>query len=426
MNKKLSYIVTIILSLFAGSALMYMLIYYFPNSIVKTESKIQKVVKVNEEGISSGIDNIYDSVVVVENYKKGKLSGIGSGFIYAEDGYIMTNHHVIESSDEIKITLTNGESLEAKVLGSDELADIAVLQIDKKYAKNIAKIGKSSEAKVGDTVFTIGSPMSSEFSGTVTRGILSGKNRMVEVSVGSSSSKDWIMNVMQTDAAINPGNSGGPLCNVSGEVIGINSMKIVQSEIEGIGFSIPIEDALLYANKIVKGEKIQRPFLGVQMADMSTSGYYLAKQGIKIDNSVTSGVIVISTADNGPSNKAGLEKGDVIIGIEKYKVKSVAELRYYLYKYEPNDEVEIKAVVNLSIIAFARKQCKAITDMHVSEIDYEKMNQMAGIIGYMVQEEDTLWNIAKQYYSSIDSIRKVNQLERDELTPGQKLIIVKG
>ena len=344
MNKKLSYIVTIILSLFAGSALMYMLTYYFPNSIVKTESKIQKVVEVNEEGISSGIDNIYDSVVVVENYKKGKLSGIGSGFIYAEDGYIMTNHHVIESSDEIKISLTNGESLEAKVLGSDELADIAVLQIDKKYAKNIAKIGKSSEAKVGDTVFTIGSPMSSEFSGTVTRGILSGKNRMVEVSVGSSSSKDWIMNVMQTDAAINPGNSGGPLCNVSGEVIGINSMKIVQSEIEGIGFSIPIEDALLYANKIVKGEKIQRPFLGVQMADMSTSGYYLAKQGIKIDNSVTSGVIVISTTDNGPSNKAGLEKGDVIIGIGKYKVKSVAELRYYLYKYEPNDEVEIKVI----------------------------------------------------------------------------------
>ena len=121
-------------------------------------------------------------------------------------------------------------------------------------------------------------------------------------------------------------------------------MKIVQSEIEGIGFSIPIEDALLYANKIVKGEKIQRPFLGVQMADMSTSGYYLAKQGIKIDNSVTSGVIVISTTDNGPSNKAGLEKGDVIIGIGKYKVKSVAELRYYLYKYEPNDEVEIKVI----------------------------------------------------------------------------------
>ena len=344
MNKKLTYIVTVILSVFVGCGLMYMIIYYFPNTIVKTENKVEKVVNVNEEGISSGIDNIYDAVVVVENYKKGKLVGIGSGFIYSGEGYIMTNHHVIDSSDEIKITLTSGESIEAKVLGSDELADIAVLQIDKKYATNIAKIGKSTDSKVGDTVFTIGSPMSSEFSGTVTRGILSGKNRMVEVSVGSSSSKDWIMNVMQTDAAINPGNSGGPLCNVSGEVIGINSMKIVQSEIEGIGFSIPIEDALQYANKIVKGEKIERPFLGIQMADVSTSSYYLSRQGIKIDSSITSGVIVISTTNDGPSGSAGTEKGDVIISIGKYSVKSVAELRYYLYKYEPNNEVDIKVI----------------------------------------------------------------------------------
>lgn len=344
MNKKLTYIVTVILSIFVGCGLMYMIIYYFPNTIVKTENKVEKVVNVNEEGISSGIDNIYDAVVVVENYKKGKLVGIGSGFIYSGEGYIMTNHHVIDSSDEIKITLTSGESIEAKVLGSDELADIAVLQIDKKYATNIAKIGKSADSKVGDTVFTIGSPMSSEFSGTVTRGILSGKNRMVEVSVGSSSSKDWIMNVMQTDAAINPGNSGGPLCNVSGEVIGINSMKIVQSEIEGIGFSIPIEDALQYANKIVKGEKIERPFLGIQMADVSTSSYYLSRQGIKIDSSITSGVIVISTTNDGPSGSAGIEKGDVIISIGKYSVKSVAELRYYLYKYEPNNEVDIKVI----------------------------------------------------------------------------------
>ncbi len=344
MNKKLKYIVTVILSVFVGCGLMYMIIYYFPNTIVKTENKVEKVVNVNEEGISSGIDNIYDAVVVVENYKKGKLVGIGSGFIYSGEGYIMTNHHVIDSSDEIKITLTSGESIEAKVLGSDELADIAVLQIDKKYATNIAKIGKSTDSKVGDTVFTIGSPMSSEFSGTVTRGILSGKNRMVEVSVGSSSSKDWIMNVMQTDAAINPGNSGGPLCNVSGEVIGINSMKIVQSEIEGIGFSIPIEDALQYANKIVKGEKIERPFLGIQMADVSTSSYHLSRQGIKIDSSITSGVIVISTTNDGPSGSAGIEKGDVIINIGKYSVKSVAELRYYLYKYEPNNEVDIKVI----------------------------------------------------------------------------------
>ena len=140
--------------------------------------------------------------------------------------------------------------------------------------------------RIGDTTFAVGTPVdSSIYSWSVTRGILSGKNRMVEVSVGSSSSKDWIMNVMQTDAAINPGNSGGPLCNVSGEVIGINSMKIVQSEIEGIGFSIPIEDALQYANKIVKGEKIERPFLGIQMADVSTSSYSGAKKQYSGTNS---------------------------------------------------------------------------------------------------------------------------------------------
>ena len=208
MKRTITYIVSIILSIFVGCGLMYMIIYYFPNTIIKTENKVEKVVNVNEEGISSGIENIYDAVVVVENYKKGKLVGIGSGFIYSENGYIMTNHHVVDSADEIKITLTNNESIDAKVLGSDELADIAVLQIDKEFATSVAKIGKSANSKVGDTVFTIGSPISSEFSGTVTRGILSGKNRMVEVSVGSSTSKDWIMNVMQTDAAINPGNSG--------------------------------------------------------------------------------------------------------------------------------------------------------------------------------------------------------------------------
>ena len=185
--------------------------------------------------------------------------------------------------------------------------------------------------------------MSSNYSGTVTRGILSGKNRMVEVSV-SSSSNDWIMNVMQTDAAINPGNSGGPLCNVSGEVIGINSMKIVQSEIEGIGFSIPIEDAMEYANKIVKGIEIKRAYLGISMGDISTSAYQLMRAGITIDPSITSGVIVFEASNDGPSGKAGIKKGDVITKIGNVEVKNVAELRYYLYKNKPNDKVDITII----------------------------------------------------------------------------------
>ncbi len=348
MKKNITYnICIIILFLFIGAGCMYLIIQHYPlaaSNVGGTTNTIEKNITVNENnGISKGIENIYDAVVVVENYNNSKLSGIGSGFVYDKEGYIMTNHHVIENATEIKVTTMSGESLNATVIGSDEYADIAVIKIDKKYVTKVASIGNNETTKLGDTVFTIGSPMSSTYAGTVTRGILSGKNRMVEVSV-SSSTNDWIMNVMQTDAAINPGNSGGPLCNINGDVIGINSMKVVQSEIEGIGFAIPIEDAMEYANKIVKGEEIKRAYLGISMAEISTSKYYLKRQGISIDDSITSGVIVVSVEDKGPSDKAGIEKGDVIVKIGKYNVKNVAELRYYLYKHEPNDKVDLEVI----------------------------------------------------------------------------------
>lgn len=339
-----TYVISIIASLFVGAFLMYTYIAKNPIVQVSTESGVVKNVNVTENGISSGIENVYDAVVVVENYQNGKLVGIGSGFIYDIKGYIMTNHHVIDEATEIKVKLTSGDNVVASVVGSDEYADIAVIKVDQSYVKRVAKLGDNNKMKVGDTVFTIGSPISIDYAGTVTRGILSGKNRMVAVSVSNSSSSDWIMNVMQTDAAINPGNSGGPLCNVNGEVIGVNSMKIVKSEIEGIGFAIPIEDAIEYAKLIISGEKIQRAYLGISMIDLTVSNQYLRQQGITIDESITSGVVVVSTEKDGPSAKAGIEKGDVIVKIGKYDVTSVAELRYYLYKYKPKDTIEIKVI----------------------------------------------------------------------------------
>lgn len=344
MKKDTTYIFSIITSLFIGAFLMYTYIAKNPIAQVSSGDGVVKNVNVTENGISSGIENVYDAVVVVENYQNGKLVGIGSGFIYDIKGYIMTNHHVIDEANEIKVKLTSGDNVVASVVGSDEYADIAVIKIADTYVKRVAKLGDNSKMKVGDTVFTIGSPISIDYAGTVTRGILSGKNRMVAVSVSNSSSSDWIMNVMQTDAAINPGNSGGPLCNINGEVIGINSMKIVKSEIEGIGFAIPIEDAVEYAKLIISGEKIQRAYLGISMIDLTVSNQYLKQQGITIDESVTSGVVVVSTEKDGPSAKAGLEKGDVVVKIGKYDVTSVAELRYYLYKYKPKDTIEIKAI----------------------------------------------------------------------------------
>lgn len=333
MKKVLTTFFVALVSAVIGAGLMFLFIFEFDkqNTIVVSGSDNEMI---------TGIDNIYNAVVVVQNFQNNKVAGIGSGFIYRSEGYIMTNHHVIYGANEVKVILMSGETLDATVVGSDEYADIAVLKIDPKYIKKIATIGSSEASRVGDTVFTIGSPMSSDYSGTVTRGILSGKNRMVEVAV-KSTANDWVMNVMQTDAAINPGNSGGPLCNLKGEVIGINSMKIVQDEIEGIGFAIPIEEAMEYANTIIKGEKVIRPYLGISMANLSTPTYTLRKEGITINSNIKSGVVVYRVAVGGPSEKAGIKKGDVIIKIGQYDVSSSARLKYYLSKYKPGDTVSV-------------------------------------------------------------------------------------
>ena len=345
-------IIASITTFFIGCASMYMIIRAYPlniSNINNNTNVLDRKFTVSEIGLSTGINNVYDSVVVVQNYKNDKSNGIGSGFIYNNDGYIMTNSHVIEGASNIKVMLMSGDAVDATIIGDDEYADIAVIKIDKKYVTKVATLGSSESINVGDTVFTIGSPISSEYYGTVTRGILSGKNRLVNVTVESSN--DWIMNVMQTDAAINPGNSGGPLCNANGDVIGINSMKLVQSQVEGMGFAIPIEDAISYANMIVNGEKIKRSYLGLRMVNVSST-YNFANEDIKIDSKVISGVAIIEILKDGPCNNTGLKKGDVITKIGDYNIKTVAELRYHLYKYKPNDKINIVVNRNGKVMSY--------------------------------------------------------------------------
>ena len=345
-------IIASITTFFIGCAAMYMIIRTYPlniSNINNNTNVVDRKFTVSEIGLSTGINNVYDSVVVVQNYKNDKSNGIGSGFIYNNDGYIMTNSHVIEGASNIKVMLMSGDAVDATIIGDDEYADIAVIKIDKKYVTKVATLGSSESINVGDTVFTIGSPISSEYYGTVTRGILSGKNRLVNVTVESSN--DWIMNVMQTDAAINPGNSGGPLCNANGDVIGINSMKLVQSQVEGMGFAIPIEDAISYANMIVNGEKIKRSYLGLRMVNVSST-YNFANEDIKIDSKVISGVAIIEILKDGPCNNTGLKKGDVITKIGDYKIKTVAELRYHLYKYKPNHKINIVVNRNGKVMSY--------------------------------------------------------------------------
>ena len=223
----------------------------------------------------------------------------------------------------------------------DKYADIAVLKYSGGLELKVANIGSSEGMRVGDTTFAIGAPLDSDvYSWSVTRGILSGKDRLVEVSTNNTNTSDWIMRVMQTDAAINSGNSGGPLCNSNGQVIGINNMKLSYTGIESMGFSIPIEDAIKYAEQLLKDGKIVRPYVGVSLNNANNS--YLASYFKYSEDLV--GVVITKVVENSPVDKAGIVAGDVITEVNGTAVKNVATFKYELYKYNPGDKISIKYV----------------------------------------------------------------------------------
>lgn len=333
--------ILVIFCFFLGCASMYGLIKAFPTVFIGEVTKLEKNVTINDTGLGDAVEKVYDAVVVVSNYRDNKLYSSGTGFVYMKDdkkAYILTNNHVISKGNKVTVTFTNGEVIETEVVGSDELSDIAVLSVDNKEEIVVAELGKSESLRVGDTSFAVGAPLNSVYSWTVTRGIVSGKDRMVEV---SSDDGDYVMKVLQTDAAINEGNSGGPLCNANGEVIGINSLKLVDESVEGMGFAIPIEIALDYAENIREGKTVSQPFVGISMLNV-TDAYYDPRYYSKLaKNDITSGVIVYDVQKDSPADKAGLVSGDIIIKINDDDVKSIGYFRYYLYSYGAGDKITI-------------------------------------------------------------------------------------
>ena len=340
-EKRLNLII-IIIAFFIGAGGMYALVNFGPKSVQTIVNKSEKEVTVTETGIADAVEKLYDAVVVVGAYKDGILASNGTGFVYDQDdksAYILTNSHVVNGANSVKVKFTNNTIETVEVVGNDTYSDIAVLKINKEKVIKVASLGELNNSRVGDTVFAIGAPLDDEYSWTVTRGILSGKDRLVDISSSNSATADMVMSVMQTDAAINSGNSGGPLANSNGEVIGITNMKLVSDGVEGIGFAIPINDAVEYAKELRTNGKIERPFLGISMLD-ATDTYNLARYRITLDMNQT-GAVVIQTQENSPADKAGLKMGDVITKIEDYEVDSVARLKYYLYKFSPGDKVKI-------------------------------------------------------------------------------------
>ncbi|WP_052446920.1 trypsin-like peptidase domain-containing protein [Candidatus Soleaferrea massiliensis] len=275
-------------------------------------------------------EKVKPSVVGVVQYRRsGTLSssGEGSGIIMSEDGYIVTNSHVVSGADGIKVVLENGEEYEAKLIGADSQTDIAVIKVQ---ASNLAAatFGDSAELKVGESVVAIGNPGGLEFAGSVTKGIVSALDRPIRSEVG------YTMNCIQTDAAISPGNSGGPLVNSYGQVIGINSSKIAQTDYEGIGFAIPIAQAKPVIDELMKNGRVTgRVKLGItiQEIDSVAAGVY----------NMPSGILVISTEDESDVAKKGVIPGDIITKVNGQNVSSLADVRAIIGDDKPGDLIEL-------------------------------------------------------------------------------------
>ena len=332
----------LIISSFLVGGITMLLIARFTPLISSQNTIITKNgTKVYEKtSLASSIEKVYDAVMVVQSYYNSTLKTTGTAFVYKVDdnyGYLLTNEHVITDSNSVKLVTTSNEEVEAKVLGKDEYLDLAVLRIEKKYVKLIATLGKSEDMNLGDTVFAVGTPVSSEYRGSVTSGILSGKDRMVKTNVSSSSNIDWVMRVLQIDASINPGNSGGPILNVNGEVIGICTMKLMDTNIEGMGFAIPIEYALSHISSLENGKEIKWPVIGIGMANINDESSML-KYDINLKTKLTEGVVVLSVNDNA---KSALQKGDIITKINDTNIKDMAYLRYELYRHQAGETIEI-------------------------------------------------------------------------------------
>ena len=254
--------------------------------------------------------------------------GVGSGVIFRSDGYIVTNNHVIDGAREILVSLSDGNTLKGKLVGADELTDLAVVKVD---ADNlpVAPFGDSDDIVVGEPAIAIGNPMGLEFQGSVTAGVISALNRTLDI-------QERRVKLLQTDAAISPGNSGGALVNADGLVIGINSAKIAADGVEGMGFSIPINTVREIVSQIMENGRVIRPYLGVGVFDKQTA----ARAGYQLN--VDHGVYVQNVRLDGPAGKAGLRRGDVILEVAGEKTDTTAGLRAAVNNHQVGETVEVK------------------------------------------------------------------------------------
>ncbi|KML12462.1 serine protease [Bacillus safensis] len=334
----------------------------------------------SSSSISSMVENVSPAIVGITNYQtqtdtsfgdfntpfdesqqnkssQEEETGTGSGVIFKKSGnkaYVLTNNHVIEGANKLTVSLHDGKTIEGKLVGADPLTDLAVVEISSSHVTKVAALGNSSSLRAGETVIAIGNPLGEDLSRTVTQGIVSGVDRTVSMNTSAGESS---INVIQTDAAINPGNSGGPLLTTDGKVVGITSMKISETGVEGIGFALPINDVKPIADQLLAKGKIERPYIGISMLDLEQVPDVYQKETLGLKSSqLDQGVYVKDIAAGSPAAKAGLKSEDVITAINGKQIKTGSELRHELYT-----NAKVGDTVSITLIRNGKQETKQVT-----------------------------------------------------------------
>ncbi|GKU83858.1 putative serine protease YyxA [Niallia sp. NCCP-28] len=367
--RKRSYFFSGFLGAIIGALLVLLIVTRFAdNGILATKKETDDDITITEDkelntknvslnvetNITKAVDKAADAVVGISNLQSSNFwedtsaqeAGTGSGVIYKKSGdnaYIVTNNHVVAGASELEVTLSDGKKISAKLVGADVWTDLAVVEVDAKDISKIAEFGNSDTLKAGEPVIAIGNPLGMTFSGSVTQGIVSGLQRTIPVDINEDGVTDWQSEVIQTDAAINPGNSGGALINIAGQLIGINSMKISESSVEGIGLAIPINSAEPIIQDLEKYGEVKRPYMGVELQSVSDIPGYYQQEALKLPENVTDGVAIKDVSPNSPASKAGLKELDVIVELDGEKVSDLIDLRKHLYTEKKiGDKLKIK------------------------------------------------------------------------------------
>jgi serine protease Do len=307
-----------------------------PSSQTPLGTNVSQVHIDESSAVINAVNDAMPAVVKIQS-QTSTGGGIGTGFIYDSDGWILTNKHVVDGANQITVILSDSTEMAARLYGIDPLTDLAIIKVDGSGLPTVS-IGSSAELKPGQLAIAIGNPLG-EFENTVTTGVISGLGRQIVAGDSVTSNSEQLNNLIQTDAAINPGNSGGPLLDSGGQVIGVNTA--VSQEAQGIGFAIPIDVAKPIMQQAVNGEQLTRPWIGVFYQPVTKQ---LAEER---DLSVDYGVLIDSSNDrpavfpNSPAAAAGLEAGDVITAVDGDRVDADSDLADHILPHQPGDQLNL-------------------------------------------------------------------------------------